>query len=621
MPEVPGLVESRRAASFWSWTAGLSLAVAVVSLVWITACVMGTREITWDDNYISYIYSRNLAQGHGLRYNAADPAPTEGVSSLSHVLLVALTDRLGVDPLAASRGASLLFFVLIPLLVGLPLARLLEMSAVTALAVCYAGQILYFLSVDSLYNLVLGMETIIFMGGLAALAGWSIGEFDLGGATPRSPLWRTVSGCLATILVVFGRPEGPFLVVLTLGIVFLANRMLFPGRVRRTDRSFLAVAAFAALLIAAYFLWKLTYFGFLLPNPYYVKSQGASMGGRLYSFYSFYVESHRAIMGAKNTWLPGWRFTKTFLGLIWPWMAAGIPLFLLSGGSRAARKALLAAAIPGAVMVLAYAKAIHEMAFWHRYEFPYLVYLHLLLAGLACLAAKRLRVLPLVVVATAVLWVTSLPVDKMPLRKNPLTFLKVQVGLSKNVLVQIGKDLARTGLGQRATIALGAAGAIPYFSGFRAIDEAGLNNNYLSGRTAHTVAEVWGYIDSFKPDVILSTSPPATPGVPVDQDDPVLGAPAFAPFFRGEFDSEAPQFTVRGKFMESMRREMILLRDHYTFGAAYAGDSGWLFLYVRRDSPYRTSIQQVLQASFATDRKTDLRAVFINDPRRLGETM
>jgi hypothetical protein len=599
MPEPALSAESRPAASPGSWTAAASLAVAVVYLAWITACVMGTCFVFWDDNYISYTYSRNLAGGHGLRFNAVDPAPTEGFSSLSHVLLVALTDRLGIDPLAATRGASLLFFVFTPFLVGRRLASLLEVPMITTLAICYAGQILYFLSTASINNLVLGMETIIFMGGLAALAGWSIGELDQPKSTPRSGLWRAVSGCLATTLVALGRPEGPVLVVLTLGTVFAAKRWFFTELRLRVDRPFLAVAAFAALGLSAYFLWKLSCFGYLLPNPYYVKS-------------------HNAIMGKRDIGFPGWRFTKEFLGLIWPWVAAGIPLFLVANGSRSVRKALLVAVLPGAALVLAYAKAIHEAAFWYRFEFPYLVYLHLLLAGLVCLAAKRLRVPPLVFVATTVLLVSAIPFNRMLLLEKPTAFLDVKVDTGNDSPVeQMGKDLARTGLGQRATIALSAAGAIPYYSGFRAIDMVGLNDNYLSGRTSHSIAEVWSYIDSFKPDVIQSGLPPATPGIGLEQYDPVLEAPVFSRLDRGEFD-EAPKFYDHWKYMMSMRQEMILLRDRYAFGAAYRWSHEWLILYVRRDSPHRPFIQQALDSSVKTDRLTDLRPYFLNDPRQLG---
>ncbi len=91
-----------------------------------------------------------------------------------------------------------------------------------------------------------------------------------------------------------------------------------------------------------------------------------------------------------------------------------------------------------------------------------------------------------------------------------------------NAWADAGKDLARTGLGQQATIAVSASGAMPFYSGFTAIDLSGLNNNFLSGRTPRSVEEIWAYIDSRKPDVFQSGLPPATPGIGDDQYDPVF---------------------------------------------------------------------------------------------------
>jgi hypothetical protein len=581
----------------WSLVTTLALAAAIGYLAWAGACTIGAPETVWDDNYMTYVYSRNLAQGHGLRFNPTDASPTEGFSSLSHVLLVTLGDKLGMDPLVASRGLSLFIFLLIPLVIGVPLARLLETPRSPVLACAYGAQLTYFLSSSTMSNLQLGMETILFMGSVAYLAGWSLAEFRDGSPAGRFWSWHVLWGCLATALVIISRPEGPVLVFFTLAVVHLARRFLFPELRDQGNRSLFVVAAVSAIWLLLYFAWKKAYFGYLLPNPYYVKA-------------------HNAILGTGTTLLPGLPQTKEFLSLVFPWLIAGIPLFFLARKARTARRALMVAALPGACMVIAYSRAIHEAAFWYRYEFPFLVYLHLLLTGLVCIAARKFRMAPALLVPFALVWVHLASVRQAAIPRDPTAWLRVRLGENNAALTWIGKDLSLTNLGQRATIALSASGAIPYFSGFRAKDLTGLNDNYLSGREPHTIKEAWDYIDRSKPDVIQSGLPPASRGIGMTGFDPALGSPAVRAVLSG---SGLAAYADPGRIMEMVRREMNLLRDHYTFGAAYTFGGDWVILYLRRDSPYQAQIRSALVQGSSPyfDQETDLRPYFFNDPRQL----
>ena len=579
----------------------LALAAAAACIIWLTACTIGSEEIPWDDNFISYIYSRNVAAGHGFRYNATDPSPTEGFSSLTHVVLVAAGFKLGLDPLLATRLIGSLFFLLIPATLGLSLARLLRLPAAVPLLITCAAQFLLYLTPATPYHLNLGMETIIFMGSIAWLAGWSLRELGSETGPTRAAAWRVVSGCGAVIVVACGRPEGPLLVTLTLAVVYLARRFLLRDLRFRNDRAFLLVAGWAAIGLVFYLSWKKWYFGDILPNPYYVKT-------------------NNAIMGMKVSHFPGWHNVREFFRLVAPWCAAALPLAFLARRQPGFRNALLIAALPGACMVVLYAKVIHEAAFLYRYEYPYLVFLIIPLCGLACLAASRFRAAPLVLCLVIMAAVFLTPNLRKSLTHSPAAFLTVRAGFPGALfLVVVGQDLARTRLGSQATIALSAAGAIPYFSGFRAIDLLGLNDPFLCGRKPHSIAEVWQYIESFRPDVLQSMLPPATPGFGIDQFDPVLGAPVITATLGGAFGSDLPGYWDRGKLLELMRREMMYIRDHYTFGAIYDNKGGgWTILYLRRDSPYREHIRSTLQSySFLMDRLTDVSRLFLNDPRRL----
>lgn len=603
----PGVIENvnsvhHRGGDFRRSAAlALALASGVAYLVWLSSCLLGAVNYAWDDNFMTYIYSRNLSQGHGLRYNATDLEPVEGFSSLSHTVAIALTDRLGVDPLLASRAISLVFFLLIPVLVGLPLSGFLGVPVLTTITVAVASQILAFLTLATAFHMQAGMETIMFMGGLAGLAGWTLAEFTPAAVSSRLDVRRVVTGLLALGFVAVTRPEGPFLVALTLALVFVARRYLLPGLADLNDRSFSLVSAVSTAGILAYFCWKKLYFGYLLPNPYYMKA-------------------NNAIFGSQGTFLPGWDPTRAFLALALPWLIAGFVLLLLVRGPRTTKTALLIAALPGAIMVTAYARTIHEAAIFYRYDYPYLVYVFLPIVGSASWLAARFRLLPLLLVPGVIVWVTFFSVSGrgITLRLRPTVWLSDSLETMSHAWVNAGKDLALTGLGQQATIAVSASGAIPFYSGFTAIDLSGLNNNFLSGRTPRSVAEIWAYIESHKPDVFQSVLPPASPGIGVDQHDPVFSRQAAFLDPASTTGEGVAKYWNKGKLRQMQRTEMVYLRDHYGFGGAYRmwPEWNWIILYVRRDSPFRERLFQTLRYSFRADLESDLRPAFGTDIRQ-----
>lgn len=581
-----------------SWIVSLTLAAGFCYLAWLTGCAAAGKQLPWDDNFISYIYSRNLAEGHGLRYNIGDIRPTEGFSSLTHVLVVAMGYAFGMDPLVVTRGLSLACFLLIPVTLGWSLSRLLKTPLPDALAIACASMFPYYLTFATPYHIILGMETILFMGSAACLAAWSLGELEADEAAGRAVCGRALFGSMAVTLVALGRPEGPLLAVLTLALIPLARRFLLGAAWTRRDGAFLAVCAWTVAGLAAYLAWKQWYFGHVLPNPYYVKTRNA-------------------IMGMQTTLFPGWPETMEFLELAAIWAALAVPPLLLIRGSRSEIKALLAASLPGLAMVLFFARAIHEAAFYQRYEFPFLVYLNLLPCGAACLLTRRARWLAPVLLAAATIGIAFTELPRAMVRRKPSALLGVRVEDNPSFLVDMGKDLARTRLGRQATIALSAAGAIPYFSGFRAIDIVGLNDPYLSGREPHSIEQVWAYVERQRPDVLQSGLPPATKGIGLDRYDPVLASPQLTDLRQGRDRSELAKYYDPKKLNESIRREMIYIRDRFTFGGVYRAGKSWTILYLRRDSPHLRTIRETLNSSsYALDRTTDLSGHFGNDPRR-----
>ena len=584
----------------------LTLLALLAALLWLSAAgIAAYPDYVWDDSYITYQYGRNLAEGFGLRYNATDPKPTEGFSSPIHVLVVAAGTVFGVDPLLLTRLVSIACFVALPLLLGLLLARYTGSGWTDCAAVAAALQLFWFVPEATRYHLHLGMETFLFLLGVTLLLLWSLTEFDPGRARV-SLRARAALGCIAAVLVVLGRPEGVVLVPLSYLWIFLVRGVFLKNLDPGERRAFLRLALLAAAGIAGYFLVKKLSFGHFLPNPYYVKSG-------------------RGVWGYAGPLLPGLGAMREFLMVASPAaLAAG--LLLVCTRAPAAVKAVFAlSAVPGLAMVVLYTRALQEAAFHFRFIFPYLVYIHVSLAGAVCLGVSgspRLRrMVPLAVGGVAIATVLAVSPAVRGAAAQPIGWMRQTLEDPAGIWwvgLVIGKDLARSGLGQRAAVATSMAGAIPWYSGMRLIDLMGLVTDELSGRESLTPERYWRFVESERPDVLISGLAPASAGYAVGSADPALDVRRVAEGLRTGAGSEMSRYGDRRRMREMAQREMIFIREHYFLGSAIEQDKeNWVFIYVRRDSPLRHQLYLPLATSAYADNKTDLARFYRNDPRSL----
>lgn len=588
-----------RRASLREWAiVALSAALAA----WVLACVLNAaRGEVADDAFITYRYGRNLAEGFGLRFNPSDPEPTWGASSLLHTFLAAAAHKLGVHPLTATRALSLAAFGVLAFAFAWTAARITRIGLASALLAGIVVCALWGLIPESATHLASGMDALVFtlVHGLAAC--WAAL------ALARPSRWTTLAGWFVLTLLSLARPEGGALAVAYLAAVAVAGRLARGGASPLREHAPLALAL--ALTLTLSLLWRWSYFGQLQPNAYYVK-----------------VDSE--LFGARSTLLPGLETTARFLAIRWaPLLALLAALVAATRVPRAYVLAALALLAPATLVVLGYSRAIHEMAAGFRYEFPMLAPLGLaLVVALAALA----RHAPRRFVVTLALAGLALPALSGGSNPPWLVWLRHPRSLSTgwmrhvptdNALARIGLDLAATGLQQDASILLSGAGQTPYYSNWRAIDWIGLNTARFSGREALGVEELWSQVEVLAPDVCFSILPPAAPGSRTPQEDPNWNSASVQETLRGRgsalFKHWAPE-----RVAESFWREMVWIRDHCEFGAAYKlgpawGSDWWVLVYVRTDSPHRQRVLDVLRNSQRADARAELAQSFPFDPRLL----
>jgi hypothetical protein len=229
---------------------GLGLALALLTArVWHLA----RRDLLLDDAFITFRYARNLAHGLGLVFNPGERV--EGYTTFLWTVLLAGAARLGLDIPTASVGLAFLATVGTLLLLFALGRRLFrdEWQALIAPLV-FAG-----MGAHARY-VVSGMETALFVFLV------TLGLYLYVRQVP--PVWTGLVFGLSALT----RPEA----VLYLGVVVLFHLLWSPSPAGFKDRlaGGYRIAAGFAVLYAPYFLWRYNYYGFLLPNTFYLKAGG-----------------------------------------------------------------------------------------------------------------------------------------------------------------------------------------------------------------------------------------------------------------------------------------------------------------------------------------------------------
>jgi hypothetical protein len=238
-----GSASSRRAWALW----GL---VAVPHLL-----LVGRLNFLCDDAFISFCYARNLADGLGLRFNPGSNPPVEGFSNLLWVTVLAPFEAFGLGAPVTSRVISVAAGLL---LLGL-LARLLfvQMRLPLRAAVCglaWTGLMPAFAAWSTG-----GLETMPF-----ALLVFLTYERLLGDAGRPRPFAAGLAGIGAVLM----RVDGFVWILATAVVAFVLGLKRGQQALRR---SAVALAGIAALGFGAVEVFRLVYFGDLVPNTVHAK--------------------------------------------------------------------------------------------------------------------------------------------------------------------------------------------------------------------------------------------------------------------------------------------------------------------------------------------------------------
>lgn len=555
-----GDVPSLRAAG----TLAILLSVAAL-LTCFALVAVHQRGMAIDDAFIVFRYAHWFGQGLGFRWNATGTS-CEGFSSTLHVVVLGLLTRAGWDPVVAALTLNILS--------GIGIVSLLVLSAgprrwyfpITAIPA------VWLLTDPALVtHASRGLETLPFallMLFVVILTGRAVGTAEPG----RRRAFQLLAA--ACFLLVLGRPEAP----LVCGACWMVAAVQLRWR-RETPRSLVpGLLAFVAAL-AALAVWKVWYFGSLLPLPYYVKADLPGWQGVAETL--GFLRSHGLLLGL------------TVVSSVAAWVA-----LMRREARETSTEVLVAVLVIGPWFVYS-AKILHETGFAHRFVYPIVPLaafatiggLRLLLEGArASRLATRTPVRVLV-------WVpfVLLGTSRWPAMKTALSSLEAPGPKDPFItaFTHFGKAISDVGLGERITLVCGFAGAAPYFAGARHVDPMGLASDELSRR--HGLAELSARRRALQYDVASWPFPAASAGARRLEDEPKSRDEYLRRWVLPQISRYLPA-EPGGRVADVVYTQMLALRDTTTLiGELDLPQPGWRsFVYVSRSSPYHDRLVEAL---------------------------
>lgn len=223
-----------------------------------------------DDAYITYRYARNVVRGYGPVYNPGERV--EGYTNFLWMIMLAFLGTIGI-PFSAIITLSQVLGVLSGIGVIIIFFLLLRQYSTGPPALAPLAALLFAANGSFAYWCVSGMETGLFS---LLLAG---GFYAYLGADSTR---RMVGASFLLGLGALTRPEG----TLFFGVVLLhfAIRRLYrrsrhssvaPDTARDSRSSMTGLASLLVpfvIVVAPLYVWRLGYYGYLLPNTFYAKT-------------------------------------------------------------------------------------------------------------------------------------------------------------------------------------------------------------------------------------------------------------------------------------------------------------------------------------------------------------
>jgi arabinofuranosyltransferase len=443
--ELAGILNKHRATIMLAVFSGLMI------LAW-------QHRFVQDDAYISFRYADHLVHGEGLVWNPGERV--EGYTNFFWTLLLASFMALGADPVLSSQVLGMLFFG-ISLVFTFKLSRLVFPSDMMSLLVVLLLGTHYTFSCFATGGLETQMQTALFAAGLYVCV-QGIQEDDM--SLRRISLLAT----LVTIALLTRMDSVLVCAVIASAAAYhiLKHRKVLPGAPLRVA----LLAGIPALTVGVWFLWKLSYYGSILPNPFYVKASSASSMAR----------------GVHYLWL----YSVSYFLL--PFPVLGLLALWRGRGTHRTPLAIMLAAV---TVWLLYIIKIGGDFMEFRFLVPVMPFLFILICWVtfALIPWRGVQALAVLLVLAGDVHHTATFAYNRQDAVEAITELEAHLFGSNQNWAGIGHTLGTVFKNlKNVTIATTAAGAIPFYSGLPAVDMLGINDPRVA-REGYFIGSIPGH--------------------------------------------------------------------------------------------------------------------------------
>lgn len=421
--------------------------ILFLTVVVLTSLAWHNRFI-WDDPFISFRYAYNLVHGNGLVWNVGERV--EGYTNFLWTLLMCIPLYLGYGPVTFSLLLGIVFFIF-SLVFTYKTSLLVFHSRDTGLLTIVLLGTNYTFSSFATSGLETQMQASLFVMSIYVL-------FRCIETNDWNTLWLLMSSLLLSAALLTRLDSALLVIVIFPFALFfiLKDRMPMQQKVKKV----LVLLVPFTVLIGGWFIWKLFYYGDILPNTFYVKATNPSPRLGIDYLYLFFIS----------------------------YLLVPFPFLFILALKRFFKKTNLKmiALIVVILLWILYVIKIGGDYMEFRFMVPIMPLLFIVLVWLVFvfIQQKEIRVALILLVLSGSLHHTF-TFGEYTNRKHIVSLDQVvRFNTSRDKtwpMGQIGMALGRSfHYSPDVTIALYAVGGIPYYSRLKTIDMSGLNDKWVA---------------------------------------------------------------------------------------------------------------------------------------------
>lgn len=420
--------------------------VILGATIFCLLCWAWSHRFIQDDAFISFRYADHLARGLGLVWNPGEHI--EGYTNFLWTCMMSGVICFKGDPAFWSQIFGMMFFCS-SLVITFKLSKLIFQSDnLGIISVLFVGTN-YTFSCYATGGLETQMQAALFLAG-SYVCLWNI----------ASKKWSLRSLTMLSFLLtaaLFTRLDSAILVIIisAAALLFVWNETT-PLNVKIKKISALVIPL--CLCVTLWFLWKLSYYGDILPNTFYVKASSLSSIRKGFSYMYVFIVSY----------------------LLFPFIIIGV---------FASRRFVTTLSVPLLILVLivfgwlSYILKVGGDFMEFRFLVPVLPFIFILITWLIFRYLRHTAVrciLTLLVFFGSVYHVLTFAYSFED-NIEPIQQLSGHLFNNNEHWVEIGKVLGEVFHDNtEVSIAVTAAGAIPYYSRLKTIDMLGMNDRWVA---------------------------------------------------------------------------------------------------------------------------------------------